>query len=357
MAEMMDEELEALEKRARRRFLMGQLENPDNAGADLGLKLAAGGMDLLSKNAQDSQDIMSIMTGIKGPNQRGPGIADQLQKTLAAKATERRQRALDDRESMSAIQRMIDRKREIAMQDETRARQSTERNQDLFAKGYMVGEDGSLSMIKGGAADLANQKAQADIAKALAEAAKSRSGSGTGIPGGRDTYVPGVGDALTKDDAKQLKDATVMKAKLDRQLQEMINLRKQYGTEYANRAAVARGQQLSKDILLTYKNLQKLGVLSRSDEDIINAIIPSDPLQTTWSTFGIGKDPILSNLESFKADNEKDYQANLEARLRPGQRASNASPEDLEALNWLRQNPDDPDAAGVSARLKGKGLI
>lgn len=130
----------------------------------------------------------------------------------------------------------------------------------------------------------------------------------------RKRTVPGLGVAMTEMDAKDLKDASQMKAKLDAQIGEMIALRKKHGVEYMNREAVARGQQLSKDLLLTYKNLAKLGVLSQSDEAIVNAIIPADPLGQDWSPFG---DSILSNLEKFKGDVNRDYEERLSLRLDP----------------------------------------
>lgn len=131
--------------------------------------------------------------------------------------------------------------------------------------------------------------------------------------------VPGVGKALTEQDAKELKEATAAKKNFDSKIQEMIDLRKKHGGgTLLNREDVARGKQLSKDLLLEYKNMAKLGVLSQADEAIINAIIPEDPLQ--YSAAGLlGQDPILKKLESFKKDAEKDYQNRLGLRLRPQQ--------------------------------------
>jgi hypothetical protein len=110
-----------------------------------------------------------------------------------------------------------------------------------------------------------------------------------------------------------------MKEKFDRQIGELIDLRENYGVEYANREAVSRGKQLSKDLLLTYKNLSKLGVLSRSDEAIVNAIIPGDPLGQDWMP---GQDSILSNLKSFKADLADDYATTVRTRLQNGAEVS-----------------------------------
>ena len=134
----------------------------------------------------------------------------------------------------------------------------------------------------------------------------------------RERLVPGVGVALTVQDAKDLKNATDLKQKFDSQLTEMIDLRKQYGGEVMNREAVARGKQLSNDLLLTYKDLAKLGVLSTKDTQILNSIIPSDPLAFSLIP---GQDPILSNLEKFKQDAASDYGNKLKTRLTPGQQS------------------------------------
>lgn len=125
--------------------------------------------------------------------------------------------------------------------------------------------------------------------------------------------VGDVGIAKTKTDAKDLKTAVELKDKLDRQIGEMIDLRKKYGTEYLNDNAVERGKQLSKDLLLTYKNLAKLGVLSKSDEDIINQIIPADPLGHDWNPF---YDSILHRLEGFRGDINSDFDTRVRNRLR-----------------------------------------
>jgi|GEM_PF-1723445 len=127
--------------------------------------------------------------------------------------------------------------------------------------------------------------------------------------------VPGVGTARNKDDAKVLKDAAQSKQSLSRKLQEMVALRKKYGAEFFNREAVGRGKQLSKDALLEYKNLAKLGVLSQSDRDLVEAIIPEDPLAMDGV---LGQDSIMSNLEKFSGDVDKDFQAGVALRTRGG---------------------------------------
>ena len=130
----------------------------------------------------------------------------------------------------------------------------------------------------------------------------------------RDLYVPGIGYALTKTDAKELKDAKDSKESLDKKIGEMISLREKYGAERWNQEAVRRGMQLSKDVLLQYKNLAKLGVLSKSDEDIVNAIIPENPLAWEAASFK-GQDTILPRLKKFQQGLGEDFNNTINNRI------------------------------------------
>lgn len=125
------------------------------------------------------------------------------------------------------------------------------------------------------------------------------------------------GLANTPEDAKDLKTAHESKKSFDRKIQELVDLREKYGAETANREAVARAKQLSKDLLLEYKNMAKLGVLSQADENIINAIIPSDPLEFQFANL-VGQDPILSNLKKFQKDSDIDFNTKVGTRTREG---------------------------------------
>lgn len=133
------------------------------------------------------------------------------------------------------------------------------------------------------------------------------------------------GLANNEDDAKKLKEAYESKKNFDGKIKEMIALRKKHGGGASlNREDVGRGKQLSKDLLLEYKNMAKLGVLSKSDEDIINAIIPEDPLayNSPLAAFN-GQDPILHKLEKFKGDSDKDFSTKVSTRTREGLAAGN----------------------------------
>jgi len=133
--------------------------------------------------------------------------------------------------------------------------------------------------------------------------------------------VSGYGEANTIEDAKDLKAAIVSKRSFNSKIDELIALREsKAGGAILDREAVARAALLSKDLLLAYKDMAKLGVLSVADEKILNAIIPPNPLEFNSPLAAVqGQDPILNNLKQFRADSEKDFQTRLSIRLRPGQ--------------------------------------
>lgn len=174
------------------------------------------------------------------------------------------------------------------------------------------------------------------------------------------------GLANTPDDAKQLKSADEEKKNFDEKIVELVNLRKKYeggNLPGINKKDQARSEQLSKDLLLSYKNMAKLGVLSQSDEAIINAIIPEDPLRMRGLAEVIqGEDAILNNLQKFKSDSDKDFANKVQNRVRgggnyqPQQEKPQPSQQDVQAFEWAKQNPNDPRAAKIIEGLKARGF-
>jgi hypothetical protein len=166
------------------------------------------------------------------------------------------------------------------------------------------------------------------------------------------------GLANTADDAKQLKEAHESKQNFDSKIGEMIALREKHdGGALFNREDVARGKQLSKDLLLEYKNMAKLGVLSKADEDIINAIIPKDPLE--YSAAGLmGQDPILHQLKKFQGDSDKDFATRVQTRTRKGMEdyAKNP-PGETKNLPFADANKAMPEKSGFKAATAPKGQI
>lgn len=118
-----------------------------------------------------------------------------------------------------------------------------------------------------------------------------------------------LGQAKTEQDAKDIKDATASYHNLKQGLQKMEDLRNKYGSEFLNRSAVAEGKNLSTDLLLEYKQLAKLGVLSKSDTDLLNKLIPEDPLQFEWTGSTMKKLKTLSDTIDGKLKNFADSKA------------------------------------------------
>lgn len=135
------------------------------------------------------------------------------------------------------------------------------------------------------------------------------------------------GVARTGDDAKKLKEAGEIKADMDSKMQELIDLRTKHNggaNSVTSPEDVARAKQLSKDLLLQQKQLAGLGVLSKTDMDLVNQIIPDDPLQ--YNVSGLwGQDPTMHKLKKFKEDTNNQFNERLKNRLQNYQ-APAASP-------------------------------
>ncbi len=167
------------------------------------------------------------------------------------------------------------------------------------------------------------------------------------------------GLANTVEDAKNLKSVDEVKKNFDSKLAEMIQLRTDHdGGAIWNRNDVRRGKQLSNDLLLAYKDLSKLGVLSISDEKILRSIIPEDPLAYNEAAAAIqGQDPILHSMKKFKDDSESDFQNRMKNRLRnPGQAIVDRNQEKKDevpideyqkAYKWALANPKHPNSKAI----------
>ncbi len=156
-----------------------------------------------------------------------------------------------------------------------------------------------------------------------------------------------IGYARTPNDVKSLTSAVEQKFKFDQTLDEMISLRQKHdGGALLNREDVDRGKQLSNDLLLIYKDLAKLGVLSVADEKILRSIIPEDPLAFHWSGIA-GQDPILHKMTKWKGDINSEYNTKLNTRLRPEEATEAPKSKNQDAIQWAKDNPDDPRAARI----------
>jgi len=173
----------------------------------------------------------------------------------------------------------------------------------------------------------------------------------------RERFIPGWGLAQTKTDATTLKDGIAIKKNFDENIDAMIELRKKYeGGTFFEPDDISRGTQLSNKALLAYKDMSKLGILSAMDTKILNAIIPPDPLTLRGPVaVARGQDPVLTKLEKFKQDSDKDFKTNLGLRLSGGQQSAEQALEAHSKINqlppnqkaiaeWAKKNPNDPRA-------------
>jgi len=88
-----------------------------------------------------------------------------------------------------------------------------------------------------------------------------------------------LGQAKTKNDAKILKDAYMGYEGTKSNLDELIEIRGAKGAEMMDRKSVNRAKTIAADLTVQYKDLAKLGVLSKDDYRLLERLIPSDPLQ------------------------------------------------------------------------------
>jgi len=136
------------------------------------------------------------------------------------------------------------------------------------------------------------------------------------------------GFAQTADDAKKLKDAVIVREKLNRQLNEIVALRQKHnGGAIWNRDDVATAKQLSTDAKLAYKDLVNLGVLSTSDTGMLDKILPDDPLEYNFSGL-VGQDPTMTKIKNFQNGNEADFQKSMGLRLRREGRSNSVKTDD-----------------------------
>lgn len=110
-----DLDLGLLQEQYKKRFLTNQLQDSQNPYADLGLQLAGGGIDLLSRHAQGGADIAQMLTGINQPRYNVPGAEARVKEAIQARETKKRQAALDDVTALSSIQKLIDARKEKEM--------------------------------------------------------------------------------------------------------------------------------------------------------------------------------------------------------------------------------------------------
>jgi hypothetical protein len=163
--------------------------------------------------------------------------------------------------------------------------ETTKLKLDQIASKYQGQELQANRMQLSGALDVAMQKDAMAMQKLASEIAENKAKSANL---NADKYVPGLQQyALTADAAKTLKEATKARNDVMDGVSKLKNMRAQYGSEFLNRNVVGRAKVIATDMLLKYKNIAQLGVMSDSDKELLDQLIPKDPTQFEWtgSTF------------------------------------------------------------------------
>jgi hypothetical protein len=129
--------------------------------------------------------------------------------------------------------------------------------------------------------------------------------------------VPGIGVALTDQDAKDLKAGLEAKKQFDDRMAQLIALReKAGGGQVLDRSAVANAKRIASELRIAYKNLASLGVLSNTDYKLIDPVVPEDPTQFRDPISALsGTDPTLDTMKSFLADTNQDFGNKIKTRM------------------------------------------
>ena len=128
--------------------------------------------------------------------------------------------------------------------------------------------------------------------------------------------IEGYGTARNEKEFLEIREGIIAKKTFDAMLDELIQLRKYFGTEFWNRKAVRRAKQIGHQLVIDYKKMAGLGVLSKADYDLLNSIIPANALQVDiYEWWDKDLDPTLNQLEKLKSDSTRDFQMQLGIKL------------------------------------------
>lgn len=162
---------------------------------------------------------------------------------------------------------------------------------------------------------------QQQLALARERAAALRAMSGGGpvdlsalTPDEQKRFVPGLNVvAANEKEREKIINASQGLDEAERVIGELLQLRKDFGGGLAvtgkAREAKAKAKALSTQLLLSLKNVYELGVLSKSDEELLNRLVPGDPL-AFFST-----DPtVMAKLNEARKSAREKYRSELSRR-------------------------------------------
>lgn len=158
-------------------------------------------------------------------------------------------------------------------------------------------------------------------------------------------YIPGIGTALTPEDAKNIKDGKENLDAIKQGIAKVKDIRNQSGYEVFNTDNAKLGKQLATDLTLRIKNMAQLGQISASDAVILQNMVPEDPTSLRDPT------PLFDQLEKMAdASFENKLKSRLETRENPAQ-AQAPNDEDKQAMEWAQANPQDPRSKAILEKL------
>jgi len=280
------------------------------------------------------------------------GLSDQAQIVKAlqeAESLDRKSTTEDQKLKLDSLTQNFNMLKEVYKGDADKTKELNSAYADLvkqYTEGVFKGTDKAVdTQVKKDQMDLTDKISKRNAGIQLKKATTPKPADDSKS---RALITP-FGEAITPSDAKEIKDGWDEKQIFDSSLNQMIALRRKHkGGNVTNRVDVQRGKQLSKDTLLAYKNMVKLGVLSASDTDIINAIIPPDILEFIDPLSAVrGEDPLLNKLESFKKDSDLNFKNKLKNRL--------LEPSNIESNSLLRGQELPPPP--IEKKIGGKTYI
>jgi len=128
----------------------------------------------------------------------------------------------------------------------------------------------------------------------------------------QEKLVPDLGQYATSPaEAEKIKASLADAKSALFNLNNIINLRKDKGVEFLEREDVNVGKNAAADLKLQLKTMYSLGVLSKSDLDMLDKLVPNDPTQMDWSPFG---DPVMAKMEAFRTNLLEKVKNNLTSR-------------------------------------------
>lgn len=133
------------------------------------------------------------------------------------------------------------------------------------------------------------------------------------ISGGKKTLISYAPD---KESARKLRESIEVTIDANQTIDDLIKLRSEKGAEVLDRDSVALAKQNSRSLQLKLKELETLGVLSKTDiEEFLNPLVPKDPLAAgpKQMTFGLyDSDPIMETMKNLK----KIFNQKVQAKIR-----------------------------------------